>query len=69
VEGFVEELNARKIVPHVAINGCVSKTGKVRKTSVPVEVAVRRLRGQPALPQADRRDLRLEQDHRRNWLS
>jgi transposase len=39
VEGFVEELKARKIVPHVAINGCVSKTGKVRKTSVPVEVA------------------------------
>ncbi len=39
VEGFVENLKARKIAPHVAINGTVSKTGKVRKTSVPPEVA------------------------------
>ncbi|MBX5157551.1 transposase, partial [Rhizobium sp. NZLR5] len=38
-EAFVEELKARKIVPHVAINGTVSKTGKVRKTAVPPEVA------------------------------
>ncbi|MGO8462582.1 IS5 family transposase, partial [Rhizobium ruizarguesonis] len=39
VEAFVEELKARKIVPHVAINGTVSKTGKVRKTAVPPDVA------------------------------
>jgi IS5 family transposase len=39
VEAFVEELKARKIVPHVAINGTVSKTGKVRKTAVPPQVA------------------------------
>lgn len=38
-EAFVEDLKARKIAPHVTINGCVSKTGKVRKTSVPPEVA------------------------------
>lgn len=38
-EAFVEGLKARKIVPHVAINGTVSKTGKVRKTAVPPEVA------------------------------
>ncbi|NTF35091.1 IS5 family transposase [Rhizobium skierniewicense] len=38
-ETFVEGLKARRIVPHVAINGTVSKTGKVRKTAVPPEVA------------------------------
>ena len=39
VEEFVEGLKDRKIVPHVAINGSVSKTGKVRKTAVPPQVA------------------------------
>lgn len=39
-EAFVENLKARKIVPHVAINGSVSKLGKVRKTAVPKDVAV-----------------------------
>jgi hypothetical protein len=38
-EAFVEGLKARGIEPHVAINGTVSKTGKVRKTAVPDEVA------------------------------
>jgi IS5 family transposase len=38
-QAFVDDLKDRKIVPHVAINGSVSKTGKVRKTSVPPEVA------------------------------
>lgn len=38
-EEFVETLKARNIVPHVTINGAVSKTGKVRKTAVPPEVA------------------------------
>jgi len=38
-EAFVEGLKTRGIVPHVAINGTVSKTGKVRKTAVPNEVA------------------------------
>jgi transposase len=36
---FVEDLKKRKIAPHVAINGSVSKTGNVRKTAVPQEVA------------------------------
>jgi transposase len=39
-EAFVEDLKARNIVPHIAINGTVSKLGKVRKTAVPPEVAV-----------------------------
>lgn len=38
-EAFVEDLKARKIKPHVTINGTVSKTGIVRKTLVPPEVA------------------------------
>jgi transposase len=38
-EAFVEGLKARGIEPHVAINGTVSKNGKVRKTAVPNEVA------------------------------
>jgi IS5 family transposase len=41
-EPFVEGLKARKIEPHVAINGSVSKNGKVRKTAVPDEVAASR---------------------------
>lgn len=39
VEAFVEELKSRQLVPHVAINGAVSKTGKARKTAVPPQVA------------------------------
>ena len=35
VEAFVEHLKARKIEPHVAINGTVSKRGTPRKTAVP----------------------------------
>ncbi len=38
-EAFVEGLKEREIAPHVAINGTVSKTGKVRKTAVPAQVA------------------------------
>ena len=38
-EAFVEGLKARPIEPHVAINGTVSKNGKVRKTAVPDGVA------------------------------
>jgi hypothetical protein len=38
-EAFVESLKARRIEPHVAINGTVSKTGKERKTAVPPERA------------------------------
>lgn len=34
VEGFVGSLRARKVTPHIAINGSVSKTGKVRKTAI-----------------------------------
>lgn len=32
--GFVTALKARAITPHVAINGSISKRGKVRKTAV-----------------------------------
>jgi transposase len=38
-EAFVEDLKARKIEPHIAVNGSVSKLGTVRKTSVPAETA------------------------------
>jgi hypothetical protein len=38
-EAFVEGLKARGIAPHVAVNGTVSKHGKVRKSAVPPEVA------------------------------
>lgn len=38
-EAFVEDLKARGIEPHIAINGTVSKTGKARKTAVPPEIA------------------------------
>jgi hypothetical protein len=34
VEAFVGDLRARQVTPHIAINGAVSKTGKVRKTAV-----------------------------------
>jgi transposase len=39
VEDFVEDLKSRKIEPHIAVNGTVSKTGKVRKTAVPEKVS------------------------------
>ncbi len=38
-EAFVEDLKAREIAPHIAINGTVSKRGKIRKTVVPPTVA------------------------------
>jgi transposase len=34
VSAFVEELRSREVTPHIAINGCVSKHGVVRKTAV-----------------------------------
>lgn len=38
-ETFVEGLKSREILPHIAVNGAVSKHGKVRKTAVPADVA------------------------------
>jgi transposase len=38
-QAFVEGLKARRIEPHVAINGTVSKNGVARKTAVPPEIA------------------------------
>jgi transposase len=38
-EGFVEALKAKRIVPHIAIQGHVGKCGKARKTAVPDAVA------------------------------
>lgn len=34
VEAFVGDLRARRVTPHIAINGAVSKTGKPRKTAI-----------------------------------
>lgn len=34
VTSFIGDLRARKVTPHIAVNGAVSKTGKVRKTAI-----------------------------------
>lgn len=34
VEAFIGDLRTRRVTPHIAINGAVSKTGKVRKTAI-----------------------------------
>ena len=34
VTAFVGALRTRKVTPHIAVNGSVSKTGKVRKTAI-----------------------------------
>lgn len=34
VESFVEDLRQRNVTPHIAVNGAVSKLGKVRKTLI-----------------------------------
>jgi transposase len=34
VTAFLEALRARRVTPHIAINGAISKTGKVRKTAI-----------------------------------
>jgi transposase len=38
VTAFVEDLRSRKVTPHIAINGAVSKLGVVRKTAVDARV-------------------------------
>ena len=38
-QAFVEGLKDKQIEPHIAVNGAVSKLGKVRKTAVPAETA------------------------------
>jgi hypothetical protein len=34
VTGFVGDLRKRKVTPHIAVNGAVSKRGKARKTAI-----------------------------------
>ena len=34
VTSFVGELRARKVTPHIAVNGAVSKTSRIRKTAM-----------------------------------
>ena len=34
VTGFVGDLRQRKVTPHIAVNGAVSKHGKARKTAI-----------------------------------
>lgn len=34
VTGFIGDLRARKVTPHIAVNGAVSKLGKTRKTAM-----------------------------------
>lgn len=33
-EDFIGDLRQRKVTPHIAVNGSISKTGKVRKTAI-----------------------------------
>ena len=63
VEAFVGDLRARRVTPHIAINGAVSRTGRPRKTAIDGRTTRHpRPRDQPALPQAHRGGLRLDQD-------
>lgn len=34
VTGFISDLRSRKVTPHIAINGAISKLGKTRKTAI-----------------------------------
>ena len=34
VADFVGDLRARKVTPHIAVNGSLTKTGKTRKTAI-----------------------------------
>lgn len=34
VTGFIDDLRARRVTPHIAINGAVSKLGRIRKTAI-----------------------------------
>ena len=66
VTSFVGDLRARKVTPHIAVNGAVSKTGKIRKTAM--DGRTLRHAGyadQPAHQEADRGSLRLDQEARR----
>ena len=66
VTSFVGDLRARKVTPHIAVNGAVSKTGKIRKTAMDGRTASPcRLPDQPAHQEADRGSLRLDQEARR----
>jgi transposase len=63
VEGFVQALRQRKVTPHIAIDGHLTKTGKRRKTAIDGRTTRHAgLHDQPALPQTDRGSLRLDQD-------
>ena len=67
VEDFVEALRERKVTPHIAIDGHVTKTGKTAQDSNRrTHPAPSRLRDQPTLPQTDRGSVRLDQDDWRN---
>ena len=59
-EDFVNELRSMNVTPHVAQNTNGRSLGHRRAHDAP-----RRLRGQPAHPQAHRGGLRLDQDRRR----
>ncbi len=56
VSGFVAELRARKVTPHMAIDGHVTKTGKRRKTAID-----RRTTRHPGYPVSQRIRKRIEE--------
>jgi transposase len=70
---FVRDLRARKVTPHIARNEQITETGTLRRSSAidrrttrhPGYAISLRIRNQLAYPQAHRRGVRLDQDHRR----
>ncbi len=63
---FITALRARKVTPHVAINGAISKTGKVRRTLVDGRTTQHQgYAVSQCIRKRIRRRLRLGQNHRR----
>ena len=64
---FVKDLRERKVTPHIAIDGHLSKTGKPRVTAIDGRTQTPSgLCAQPTLPQAHRGGVRLDQGLRRH---
>jgi hypothetical protein len=64
-QAFVEELKDRKIEPHIAINGSVSRLARSARRPCPGGRGQRGLCDQHGLSQTDLGNLRLEQNRRR----
>ncbi len=68
VTQFVHDLRDRSVTPHIAIDGHLSKTGKMRKTASTDAPPAMPARHQSALPpQTHRRGVRLDQEYPPVW--